>query len=519
MCQYEKYFHACKKYNTMKSFILFILLVINLTFSNAQNNIGIGTQTPHASALLDVSSTNKGIMAPRMTTAQRNAIASPAKGLLVYDMDLNGLYHYNGSAWAVVGAGGGGGAFSLPYEATTNLNTDIFKITNSGSGDVIKGITSNEFGRAVVGIANSAGSYGIYGYTNGEQAVAVYGDAGNGTALKGYSVGGLGVDARSANNTAIRASIILGANANPALLATHAGAGIGVDASSNTGTAVRGTSNASTGALGGVVGINNNGTGGNGVMGIAHAANSAGVNGVSNNGTGVWGYSNENIGVRGGTISGTALFGNSTSGYGLEVVGKVKISGGNTNPVNGAVLTSIDASGNAVWKPNRVAFGVTGINSIYELVPNNSARRVQFYGTDLYDLTQSYTPLVGNNTYNPASSSTYAIPVTGVYHFDVSVELFNYDFNDAPDYNSLLGSIVLKLNRNGNVSSIAENIPGERSIFSDSFTRISFTISRDFSLNAGDRLYVEVEQSNNAEIDFVIVPKRTYFTGHLVTPL
>lgn len=500
----------------MKSFLLLLSTTFLLSSLYAQNNVGVGTQTPHASAALDVSSTTRGLLAPRITTAQRNAIASPAKGLLVYDTDLNSLYHYNGSAWAAVGGGGG---FSLPFSASENSGSNLFQVSNAGSGDAIRGVTTHELGRAVVGIANSAFGYGIYGYTNSADAVAVFGDAGNGTAVKGYSVGGLGVDARSTNNSAMKASILLGANANPTILATHAGGGIGVDASSNTGTAVRGTSNASTGALGGVVGINNNATAGNGVVGIAHAASSVGVSGTSNNGTGVSGYSSVKTGVSGGSLSGTALFGNSTSGYGLEVVGKVKISGGNTNPGNGAVLTSIDASGNAVWKPNRVAFGVTGINSKYELVPNNSARRVQFYGTDLYDLTQSYTPLVGNNTYNPASSSTYAIPVTGVYHFDVGVELFNYDFNDAPDQNEILGGIALKLNRNGNVSSIAESIPGERSIWSNSFTRILFTISRDFSLNAGDRVYVEVEQSNDVGKDFVIVPTRTYFTGHLVTPL
>ncbi|MBN2820685.1 MAG: hypothetical protein JXP36_17055, partial [Bacteroidales bacterium] len=65
-------------------------------------NVGINSNgsTPDASAMLDVSSTSKGLLAPRMTAEQRGAISSPATGLLVYQTDgETGYYHYNGSAW------------------------------------------------------------------------------------------------------------------------------------------------------------------------------------------------------------------------------------------------------------------------------------------------------------------------------------------------------------------------------------------------------------------------------------
>jgi len=52
-----------------------------------------------ASALLEIKSTTKGILFPRMTTAQKNAIASPAAGLMVYDTTLNQMSYYNGTAW------------------------------------------------------------------------------------------------------------------------------------------------------------------------------------------------------------------------------------------------------------------------------------------------------------------------------------------------------------------------------------------------------------------------------------
>ena len=64
-------------------------------------NVGIGTATPNANAILDVSSTTKAFMPPRMTTTQKNAIASPTAGMLVYDSTLNKLSVYT-TTWQTV---------------------------------------------------------------------------------------------------------------------------------------------------------------------------------------------------------------------------------------------------------------------------------------------------------------------------------------------------------------------------------------------------------------------------------
>ena len=69
--------------------------------------VGIGTTSPDASAALDVSATDKGFLMPRMTTAQKTAIVSPAMGLQVYDTDTKSTWTYNGTAW-VEGDGGPG---------------------------------------------------------------------------------------------------------------------------------------------------------------------------------------------------------------------------------------------------------------------------------------------------------------------------------------------------------------------------------------------------------------------------
>jgi hypothetical protein len=71
-------------------------------FSSGTGNVGIGTTTPNASAALDVSSTTKAFLPPRMTTTQKNAIASPAAGMVVYDTTLSKLAVYTGSAWETI---------------------------------------------------------------------------------------------------------------------------------------------------------------------------------------------------------------------------------------------------------------------------------------------------------------------------------------------------------------------------------------------------------------------------------
>src|SRR5579871_2118245 len=55
--------------------------------ARAQGNVGIGTTSPDASALLDLTSLSRGFLVPRMTQTQRNAISTPATGLLVYCTD------------------------------------------------------------------------------------------------------------------------------------------------------------------------------------------------------------------------------------------------------------------------------------------------------------------------------------------------------------------------------------------------------------------------------------------------
>lgn len=78
---------------------LSILVFLALVWCGKAQNIGIGTTTPNPSARLDVSSTTQGFLPPRMTTLQRNAITSPAAGLIIFNTTNNRLEVRNSSAW------------------------------------------------------------------------------------------------------------------------------------------------------------------------------------------------------------------------------------------------------------------------------------------------------------------------------------------------------------------------------------------------------------------------------------
>ena len=114
-----------KKFNTIHVilFILCLSLVINVYKSNAQSvAINATGASADPSAILDVSSTTKGLLAPRMTFAQRSLISAPSAGLLVYQTDaLAGFYYNNGNSWLPLS---NVGYWGLNGTSIYNTNTD-----------------------------------------------------------------------------------------------------------------------------------------------------------------------------------------------------------------------------------------------------------------------------------------------------------------------------------------------------------------------------------------------------------
>lgn len=80
----------------MKNSILMFFALVSL---NNFAQVGIGTNAPDNSAMLQVQSTDKGFLLPQMTSAQRTSIATPANGLQVYDTNTNSIWYFNGTFW------------------------------------------------------------------------------------------------------------------------------------------------------------------------------------------------------------------------------------------------------------------------------------------------------------------------------------------------------------------------------------------------------------------------------------
>ncbi|MBE0392938.1 hypothetical protein [Flavobacterium sp. PL002] len=119
------------------SLFLFFLFFANLTVAQ----VGIGTVTPDATAVLDVSSTTKGMLTPRMTTTQRNAITTPANGLMVYDTTLKSFYYYDTTitAWVSMSAATSYGRLNFKrIKSTDVLATVLAAEKTAGGGSAYK---------------------------------------------------------------------------------------------------------------------------------------------------------------------------------------------------------------------------------------------------------------------------------------------------------------------------------------------------------------------------------------------
>ena len=105
---------------------LFTLLAAVLLTTTTYAQIGINNENPDASAALDITSTTGGLLVPRMTAAQRDAITSAATGLMIYQTDgTAGFYFYNGTQWTIVGIETVNGTANEIEVSTSNATTTI----------------------------------------------------------------------------------------------------------------------------------------------------------------------------------------------------------------------------------------------------------------------------------------------------------------------------------------------------------------------------------------------------------
>lgn len=140
----------------------FFFLPDSIAQSLAINTNG---NTADASALLDVQSTSKGMLVPRMSKAEKNAIPAPATGLLIFQNgpDSIGFYYYSGSAWTWIGnssnnwsiTGNSGTVPATHFVGTVDNNTLVFKTNNL---ERMRLTTNNELG---IGTTTPNSTYGF----------------------------------------------------------------------------------------------------------------------------------------------------------------------------------------------------------------------------------------------------------------------------------------------------------------------------------------------------------------------
>jgi hypothetical protein len=142
----------------MKQFLTIIFLFV-AGFVNAQ--VGVGTDNADASAILDITSNNRGLLPPRMTTLQRDAIASPAVGLLIFNTTSNCLNIYTGAVWNELC---GTTTQGLATINTTPISTNGTLIATKEASSV-SSVYSYTGGNSLPYVAQSVQSTGVAGLT------------------------------------------------------------------------------------------------------------------------------------------------------------------------------------------------------------------------------------------------------------------------------------------------------------------------------------------------------------------
>jgi trimeric autotransporter adhesin len=317
-------------------YILTLLLCVYVQTANAQMGVNATGAAPATSAMLDVSSTTKGFLMPRMTTAQRTTLGATAiNGMQVYDSDLGEVYLRRPGIWSPMNVPRS--AFSISDNSASpivwgfNTGTGIGVQGNGGTGSGVVGSSTSGFG--VYGISSS--NFGVYGISTTN--VGVYGSSTSGYGVIGLSGSNIGIYGEN-NSASLPAGKFVNNNAN--------------------GTAGRFEGTNGTGVYGVMTGTG---------IGVASQTNSGTAGDFnSSSGTGVNAFSTSSYGIVAGNGSATipvAQFANLSGGTALELVastavkitGAIKVAGGSFAPafkITTNTAVGGNTSGNALKIPN-----------------------------------------------------------------------------------------------------------------------------------------------------------------------
>ena len=117
--------------------LCFFFAYVLIGFSQGVGISENGSPTPDASALLDVQSTTKGVLIPRMTTTERAAIPTPATGLMVFDNTTLSFWYYDGTNWTEIG----NATSYSPFDTSNNVVLLNSNVADETTHDFVFGST------------------------------------------------------------------------------------------------------------------------------------------------------------------------------------------------------------------------------------------------------------------------------------------------------------------------------------------------------------------------------------------
>jgi hypothetical protein len=128
---------------------LFIYALVFMTFTSFAQ-VGIGTKSPDPSAMFEVKSTSKGMLIPRMTQSQRNAIKNPANSLMIYQTDNTpGYYYYASNSWTRIANGNNSGGITNTFTAPLTMTGTTVSMpqANSSTNGFLSASDWNKFNK------------------------------------------------------------------------------------------------------------------------------------------------------------------------------------------------------------------------------------------------------------------------------------------------------------------------------------------------------------------------------------
>jgi len=221
-------------------YLLSLIAALSFAYITHGQNVAITDDdgyTADSSAMLDINSTDKGVLIPRLTTAQRLIINNPATGLLVFDSDEGSFFFYNGTEWSNLSSGEQvwqqSGSHIHLADSTNNVGVGTSTPANKL---VVKGDSNTSINEAILAVVNADGDTLFAVYPEGTR-VYVKDDQAKATSSKsGFAVGGYSNAKGTTTNEYLRVtpdSVRIFVEDDPAAKATSSRGGFAVGGFSN----------------------------------------------------------------------------------------------------------------------------------------------------------------------------------------------------------------------------------------------------------------------------------------------